>query len=54
MDVQEDEEHNDVQGCQGCNHFVCSDGQQHGHFKECSEVFWPSIKSNLGEKSGQV
>ena len=54
MDVQEDEEHDDVQGCQGCDHFVCSDRQQHRHIEECSEVFQPLIKSDLGEKNGQA
>ena len=56
MDVQgdEDEEDEDVQGCQRCDHFVCSGEQQYGHVEECLEVFWLSIKSNLGEKSGQA
>ena len=54
MDAQGDEEDDDVQGCQGCDHFVRSGEQWYRHIEECLEVFWPSIKSNIGGKSGQA
>ena len=56
VDVQgdEEEEEDDVQGCQGCDHFVHSGEQQYMHVEECLKVFWSLIESNLGENSGQA
>ena len=56
VDIQgdEEEEDDDVQGCQGCNHFICSGKQQYLHIEECLKVFWPLIESNLGGKRGQA